>query len=204
MMPGRSANCWRTSSTTSCAHFPTAWMARPEKTKTSMPPNRPPTNTSGTAKSTVEKGRSDCSCTTSMKAEKSRKHARPAEPMEYPLVAALVTFPTASRRSVMSRTISGWSLISTMPPALSAIGPKVSIARTYTAEESIPIVATDVPKRPPPGIATLPMWYAMRMEEPVHSTAMPVDSRPTATPMMMLVPWPEVEALAILRTGSYR
>jgi len=93
-----------------------------------------------------------------MKAEKRRKQAKPAEPMEYPLVAALVTLPTASRRSVISRTISGWSLISTMPPALSAIGPNVSMARTYTAEESMPIVATEVPNSPPPGMATAPKW----------------------------------------------
>jgi len=42
------------------------------------------------------------------------------------------------------------------------------------------------------------------METPVQTTAMPVDSSPTATPMMMLVPWPVVEAAAIRRTGSYR
>lgn len=46
-----------------------------------------------------------------------------AEPIEYPLVMALVTLPHASRRSVASRTSSGWSLISAMPPALSAMGP---------------------------------------------------------------------------------
>ena len=111
-----------------------------------------------------------------MNAEKSRKHARPAEPIEYPFVAAFVTLPTASRRSVMSRTSSGCSDISTMPPALSAIGPKVSIARTYTADESIPIVATDVPK-PPPRRADWPMWYAAMIEVPMHSAASPVDSR---------------------------
>ena len=109
------------------------------------------------------------SSTSSMNAEKRRKHARPAEPIEYPFVAAFVTLPTASRRSVMSRTSSGCSDISTMPPALSAIGPKVSIARTYTADESIPIVATDVPKRPPPGSAASPMWYAAMIEMPMHT-----------------------------------
>jgi len=35
-----------------------------------------------------------------------------------------------------------------MPPALSVIGPKVSIARMYAAVPSIPIVATAVPNRP--------------------------------------------------------
>jgi len=35
------------------------------------------------------------------------------------------------------------------------------------------------------------------------ATAAPqVDSRPTATPAMMLVPWPVVEAAAMRRTGA--
>ena len=50
--------------------------------------------------------------------------------MAYPLVVALVVLPTASRRSVISRTDSGCWDISTMPPALSAMGPKMSMVRT--------------------------------------------------------------------------
>ena len=48
----------------------------------------------------------------------------------------------------MARTLSGCWLISTMPPALSAMGPKTSIVSTYAAVDSMPIVATAVPKRP--------------------------------------------------------
>jgi hypothetical protein len=48
----------------------------------------------------------------------------------------------------MSRTDSGCCDISAIPPALSAIGPKLFIARIYTADESIPIVATAVPNNP--------------------------------------------------------
>ena len=40
----------------------------------------------------------------SIKAEKSRKQAREAEPTEYPLAFALVTLPTASSLSVITRT----------------------------------------------------------------------------------------------------
>lgn len=35
-----------------------------------------------------------------------------------------------------------------MPPALSEMGPNTSIVRTYAAVDSMPIVATAVPKRP--------------------------------------------------------
>ena len=57
-------------------------------------------------------------------------------------------------------------------------------------------------KMPPPGMAHPPRWYAMRIEMPVQVAARAVDSKPTATPMMMLVPWPVVEAAAMRRTGS--
>jgi hypothetical protein len=69
----------------------------------------------------------------------------------------LVVLPTASRRSVFLRISSGCFDISTMPPALSVIGPKVSIARMYAAVPSMPIVATAVPKSPPPGSAAEPI-----------------------------------------------
>jgi hypothetical protein len=44
-------------------------------------------------------------------------------------VRAFVVLPTASRRSVLWRISSGCFDISMMPPALSVIGPKVSMAR---------------------------------------------------------------------------
>ena len=49
--------------------------------------------------------------------------ASAAEPIAYPLVIALVVFPTASNGSVTARTFSGSPAISAMPPALSVIGP---------------------------------------------------------------------------------
>ena len=61
----------------------------------------------------------------------------------------------------MRRISSGCWDISTMPPALSVIGPKVSMARMKAAVASMPMVATAVPKRPaltpdPAGKAALP------------------------------------------------
>ena len=84
-----------------------------------------------------------------MNALNSKKDASAALPMAYPFVVALVVFPTASSASVTSRTLSGWSDISTMPPALSAMGPNTSIVSTYAAVLSMPIVATAVPNKPP-------------------------------------------------------
>lgn len=43
-----------------------------------------------------------------MNAPKSKKQARLAEPTEYPLVFALVTFPTASKTSVIFLISSGY------------------------------------------------------------------------------------------------
>lgn len=80
-----------------------------------------------------------------MNARNSKKAAKDAEPTEYPFAFALVTLPTASSLSVMCLTSSGYPLISAMPPALSAIGPKAAIERIYTPVQNIPIVAMAVP-----------------------------------------------------------
>ena len=58
-----------------------------------------------------------------MNALNSKNEAKDADPTEYPLAFALVTFPTASNLSVIYLTSSGYPLISAIPPALSAIGP---------------------------------------------------------------------------------
>ena len=50
--------------------------------------------------------------------------------------------PRASRASVRSRTSSGSSAISAMPPALSATGPKASVARVTPKVASMPTAAT--------------------------------------------------------------
>ena len=176
-----------------------------------MLPKSPATNTSGTAMSTCLKGLPVNASTSSMYALNRRKDASAADPMAYPLVVALVVLPTASRASVHSRTLSGWSDISTMPPALSAMGPKTSMVSTYAAVESIPIVATAVPNKPPVGSPVdlsvkplvCPNQYAEIIAAEMQSTGAAVDSMPTPTPAMMLVPWPVVDASAMTRTGGY-
>lgn len=99
--------------------------------------------------STVLSGTLEKKLTSSINAEKSKKQAKEADPTEYPLVLALVTFPTASRRSVTYLTSSGYSLISVIPPALSAIGPNPLIESTKIPVQNIPIVAIAVPNNPP-------------------------------------------------------
>ena len=80
-----------------------------------------------------------------MKAANSTSAASTAEPIAYPLVTALVVLPTASSGSVTSRTSSGSSAISAMPPALSVIGPKASSATIRPVSESCAITATPMP-----------------------------------------------------------
>src|SRR5213078_4437836 len=146
-MPGSAWNCRRTSWITLTAALVTAPIASAENQNTSMAPSRPPTNTSGFEMSTEASGEPRAA-TSSRYAENNRNAASAAEPMAYPLVSALVVLPTASSRSVRRRMSSGWCDISMMPPALSVMGPKVSMARMYAAVPSIPIVATAVPNSP--------------------------------------------------------
>ena len=80
-----------------------------------------------------------------MKALNSTSAASAAEPIAYPLVTALVVLPTASSGSVTSRTSSGRSAISAIPPALSVIGPNASRATIRPVSESCAITATPIP-----------------------------------------------------------
>src|SRR6266571_4015361 len=122
--------------------------------------------------------------------------------MAYPLVSALVVLPTASSRSVRLRIASGWWDISMMPPALSVIGPNVSIARMYAAVPSIPIVATAVPNSPEwARPLDAPSLYDAMMAAEMVNVGKAVHSRATANPAMMLVAGPVTEAAAMLLTG---
>ena len=51
------------------------------------------------------------------------KAPRPADPIAYPFVTALVVLPTASSASVVFLTFFGNLAISAIPPALSVTGP---------------------------------------------------------------------------------
>lgn len=152
---------------------------------------------------------SEIRLTQSINALKSRKHAIAAEPTEQPLALALVTLPTASSLSVIFLTLYGSYDIYTMPPALSAIGPKPLIERTNTPVQNMPIVAIAVPNKPPikfPQISVipeaLPIWQEIKTPNEMMTTGNPVDYMPTARPAMMLVAWPVYEALAIFWTGA--
>ena len=68
-----------------------------------------------------------------------------AEAIAKPLPAAAVVFPTASRISVLSLTSAGNSLISAIPPALSAIGPNASIANCMAVVAIMPAAAMATP-----------------------------------------------------------
>ena len=130
MIPGFSLNYHQTSLITSSAAFPTATIAQALKIKTVTEPSKPPMKISGTVISIAPNLDPVNISTSSMKALKSKKQAKEALPTEYPFVFAFVTFPTASSQSVMLLTNSSSADISTIPPALSAIGPNPDIERT--------------------------------------------------------------------------
>jgi hypothetical protein len=65
---------------TSCAALPTASMAHEVKTNTHAEPSSPPMKTSGTVMSTPYSCTEETKLTSSMKALKSKKHARLALP----------------------------------------------------------------------------------------------------------------------------
>jgi hypothetical protein len=67
----------------------------------------------------------------------------------------------------------------------------------------MPIVATAVPKRPPPGSAETPILYEARIAAEIAMTGARVHSSPIEMPAMMLVAGPVWEASAISRTGRY-
>jgi hypothetical protein len=128
--------------------------------------------------------------------------------MALPLVSALVVLPTASSRSVISRAPCSALENSAMPPALSVMGPNVSIARMNAVVMSMPIVATAVPKMAP---TLSPFWLINSACAPSAKLAnraiamviavTAVVSKPTAVPLMMFVAGPVRLASAISRTG---
>ena len=68
------------------------------------------------------------------------KDVSAADAIANPFPTAAVVLPTASKISVLSRTSFGNSAISAIPPALSAIGPKASIANCIAV---VAIIAED-------------------------------------------------------------
>ena len=80
-----------------------------------------------------------------MKAANKASEVSAAEAMAKPLPVAAVVLPTASRMSVRSRTSLGSSHISAMPPALSAMGPKASMASCMAVVAIMPAAAMATP-----------------------------------------------------------
>lgn len=68
-----------------------------------------------------------------------------AEPMANPLPIAAVVLPAESNASVIWRTLPPNSHISTIPPALSQIGPNASIASEIARFDNMPRAANEIP-----------------------------------------------------------
>ena len=191
---------WRlTSSTTRPPASPTAFRHIDPKRNGNIPPRNKPTKTFGfdSSKPPVP----DSPDTTRAYSAKRTIAAKPAEPIAYPLVTALVVFPTASNGSVILRTSFPRWAISAIPPALSVIGPNASIATIIPAIDSIETAATATPYKPPlsapPQIQKLP-----RMDTAITTTGQAVACIPTARPAMTLVPWPVSLAFTMFWTGA--
>mmetsp|Transcript_22616 Transcript_22616/g.70062 ORF Transcript_22616/g.70062 Transcript_22616/m.70062 type:complete len:248 (-) Transcript_22616:1829-2572(-) len=116
MMPGFSRNCLRTTMMMAPAAFCTESIVRAAKRNGSMAPRRAPASTIGSSREPLMDVLTE-------KAFMSEMEVSTAEPMAKPLPVAAVVLPRASRASVVSRTDSGSSAISAMPPALSQTGP---------------------------------------------------------------------------------
>lgn len=90
-----------------------------------------------------------------MKAPNKESPTKAAELIANPLPMAAVVLPAESRASVLSLTL-GWQLdISAIPPALSAIGPKASIAKPIDKVDNIPMAERATPNIPASLIATI-------------------------------------------------
>ena len=111
------ANCRRTSWIIDIAARPTASIAMAENRYGNIAPTNKQAITLGSERLIAS------ILATPMYAANKASAVNAAEPMAKPLPMAAVELPTASRLSVLSRTSFGNSLISAIPPALSAIGP---------------------------------------------------------------------------------
>ncbi len=129
-------------------------MVTAQKMNGSNPPMNRPTNTNGFSRLRAPGSNS----TLCVKSANRASAPRPAEPMAYPFVTALVVLPTLSRASVIFLVDSGNLAISAIPPALSVIGPYESRATIIPVVESIAAAAMAIlyipsislPEKPPP------------------------------------------------------
>lgn len=122
----------------SFAASPTAPIVIAVKRYGSIEPHINPENSSGFRIFTMNKS------VEVAKAPNRASETKHADPMANPLPIAAVVFPAASRISVFSLAVSS-SVISAIPPALSAIGPYPSIVNPIERVESIPNAASEIP-----------------------------------------------------------
>ena len=117
---------------------------------------------------------------TPTKAANNANAVKAADAMANPFPAAAVVFPTASSTSVFSLTSLGNSLISAIPPALSAIGPNASMANCIAVVAIIPAAAIATPYKPAKA-------YEPQIPPANTNIGKKVDSIPTAKPPITLV-----------------
>ena len=135
------------------------------------------------------------------------KAAKAALAMANPLVTALVVFPTASISSVTLRFSSPMPVISTIPPALSAMGPNASMLSTIPAKLSMAMAVRDVPNMPyrtgsaPSGAAAEDIAYEMIMAVTRAIMNGPVDCSPLIIPIRVSEAYPHLAESAISLTG---
>mmetsp|Transcript_3243 Transcript_3243/g.10111 ORF Transcript_3243/g.10111 Transcript_3243/m.10111 type:complete len:288 (-) Transcript_3243:1611-2474(-) len=139
--PGMVSNWRLTSLTISIAASPTDFIVSAENQYGSMLPTRSDAKTVGASMLTPPLS----TPVRVTKAAVSASDTSAAEPIANPLPMAAVVLPAASSASVLSRTLSGSSDISAMPPALSQTGPYTSIERHVGRVPSMPSAARATP-----------------------------------------------------------
>ena len=129
--------------------------------------------------------------------------------MANPFVTAFVVFPTASISSVTLRFSSPIPVISTIPPALSAIGPNASMLKTIPAKLNIAIAVSDVPNIPykiacsGSGAADDASAYEIIIAVTRAIMNGPVDWSPLIIPMRVSEAYPHFADSDISFTGPY-
>src|SRR3954470_1305260 len=209
-----SANCRRTSCTTTAAVLLTARIANDENRNAIDPPMSSPMNTFGSATLIAVCGSvnralplifsrpGNSFLIVSMYDENNATAAMTAEPIANPFVTAFVVLPTASSITMIRCGSPANSPdITAMPAALSATGPKVSSDTTtpVVASMPMPVRATRYSENcrlPPPMAMATPMAIAMAM------MAYTDDSSPELMPESTVVAGPVRADTAISWTGA--
>ena len=117
-----------------------------------------------------------------------------AEAIANPFPVAAVVFPTESKISVLVLTIESCSLISATQPALSAIGPKASIASCIAVVAVIADADIATPQNPARA-------YELQIAAANNNTVGKVEIIPVAKPAIIFVPAPVLDCSTIFKIG---